>query len=283
MEFEVHPAAAVFPMMSKPELDDLAADIKANGLLHPIILDADGTLIDGRNRLEACRRAKVEPRFEQLNGHDPLAFIVSANLTRRQMTNAQRAMALAMIYPESPRGRGNVDPARKETESGSFSYSLLKEARVILRFSEELAQDVLHRGKTFDAALAEARKAGQERRSHDYQLNELRRLVPDVAAMVEDGRLTLEQGRDQLGQRQQEVRSRVKAGAAALEQIVGVTAQVQVAESLVRITPTELAMIDVSASEFQPLDPIPLRELDDAIEALGRLRQWKLEREEAEA
>ena len=39
-----------------------AADIKANGLVHPIMLDVDGKiLVDGRNRLKACEIAGVEP------------------------------------------------------------------------------------------------------------------------------------------------------------------------------------------------------------------------------
>jgi hypothetical protein len=38
-----------------------------------IVLDADGTWIDGRNRLETCKRAKVEPKFETLNGSDAQA------------------------------------------------------------------------------------------------------------------------------------------------------------------------------------------------------------------
>jgi hypothetical protein len=40
----------------------------------------------------------VEPRFEPLNGRDPVAYIVSANLARRNLTKGQQAMALAMIY-----------------------------------------------------------------------------------------------------------------------------------------------------------------------------------------
>ena len=36
-------------------------------------------LIDRRNRLAACKLAGVEPRFEQLNGRNPIAYIINAN------------------------------------------------------------------------------------------------------------------------------------------------------------------------------------------------------------
>src|SRR4051794_14033069 len=136
-QFDVHPAAAVFPMMSEDELNDLAADIEANGLLHPIVLDHDGqVLIDGRNRLEACYRAGVEPQFRRLNGEDDhLAFIVSANLARRNLTKGQQAAALAMLYPEPKRGRGHQDEARKVLETRSFSRQRLEQARSVLRHS----------------------------------------------------------------------------------------------------------------------------------------------------
>jgi ParB-like chromosome segregation protein Spo0J len=84
-------------MLPGDELAALAADIKQNGLRFPIVLDAEGkTLIDGRNRLKACEIAGVEPRFERLNGEDPKAFIVSANLARRDMSKGQKAIALAI-------------------------------------------------------------------------------------------------------------------------------------------------------------------------------------------
>ncbi len=55
-ELAVHPVAALFPMLSDDELDELAADIKANGLRFPIVHDKEGkTLIDGHNRVEGLR------------------------------------------------------------------------------------------------------------------------------------------------------------------------------------------------------------------------------------
>src|SRR5580765_7417191 len=94
----VHPAAAVFPMLSDDELQDLAEDIKVNGLLHPITLDAEGMLIDGRNRLAACKLAGVEPTFTTLNGHDPVAFILSANIQRRHLSKGQQAAAALLVW-----------------------------------------------------------------------------------------------------------------------------------------------------------------------------------------
>src|SRR3954470_21088768 len=92
----VHPLADLFPLMSEDDLKELAADIKANGQLHPIVIDAEGVLVDGRNRLAACDLVKVEPRFESLNGHDAEALIWSANTRRRHMTKGQTAMIAAM-------------------------------------------------------------------------------------------------------------------------------------------------------------------------------------------
>jgi ParB/Sulfiredoxin domain len=68
----IHPAAELFPLMSPDELRALAEDIKANGLVTPVVLwrDDEGKLIllDGRNRLDAIEMviggpAKVNPWF----------------------------------------------------------------------------------------------------------------------------------------------------------------------------------------------------------------------------
>lgn len=95
-----HPISELFPMMSEADLDALAADIKANGLHHPVTT-LDGEVLDGRNRLEACRRAGVEPRFQEWRGrrdHDSVvAWVVSENLHRRHLNESQRGMVAARL------------------------------------------------------------------------------------------------------------------------------------------------------------------------------------------
>lgn len=87
-----HPAADLFPMLDAGEMGELAEDIKARGLIEAIVLDADGRIIDGRNRLEACAIAGVEPRFIEYMGDDVIGYIISKNLRRRHLNQSQKAL-----------------------------------------------------------------------------------------------------------------------------------------------------------------------------------------------
>lgn len=107
-----HPYAEVFPLLADDELDALAADIKANGQREPIA-KYKGRVLDGRNRFLACQRAKVRPHFRDFKGDDSaaLAFVVSANVHRRHLTESQRAMAAARIATLSQGGDRRSDQA----------------------------------------------------------------------------------------------------------------------------------------------------------------------------
>lgn len=94
----VHPVCDLFPMMDATSLARLAVDITANGLLNPIVVH-DGQIVDGRNRLIACRSVGVEPRFVQWRevypGTMPVErWIWSLNVERRHLTTDQIAWAI---------------------------------------------------------------------------------------------------------------------------------------------------------------------------------------------
>jgi hypothetical protein len=93
---EFHPLADLFPMLEAGAADELAADIRANGL-HQAIVTFEGKILDGRNRYLACLAAGVEPRFKEFAGDDPLGYVVSLNLTRRHLDASQRASIAAKI------------------------------------------------------------------------------------------------------------------------------------------------------------------------------------------
>jgi len=141
---EVHPLAKIFPMMADDELADLAADIRAHGLLHPIVRTVDGrVLIDGRNRLKACEIAGVRPHFADMvrDEDEARGLIESANLQRRHMTGAQRAVAYALMHPETEQGKRN-DLSTKQTSSPKVNRQTLSEAREIIPY-DDLVQRVL--------------------------------------------------------------------------------------------------------------------------------------------
>lgn len=145
----VHPIAALFPMMTDDELQTLAADIKTNGLLQPIIMH-DEQLIDGRNRLAACKLAKIEPTFEPLGDRDPVALILSANVHRRHLSKGQQAMAYAQAYPDDAfkGGRGNK---KVNNDYRPFSPQMVTWARFVLRHAPDLALQVMAGGALKDA------------------------------------------------------------------------------------------------------------------------------------
>lgn len=101
--FTTHPLADLFPMMTDAEIGELADDIRKNGQRQKIVLHRDEagqlSILDGRNRFQACKRADVPMEVEVYGGESTtsalLAFVLSANLHRRQLSTSQRAMVVA--------------------------------------------------------------------------------------------------------------------------------------------------------------------------------------------
>jgi hypothetical protein len=204
---KAHPFADMFPMMPEEELAELAEDIKGHGLIHPIILDAEGQLIDGRNRLAACKLAKVEPRFEKLDGRDPVAYIFSANIGRRHLTKSMQAMLTARMFPESEKGgRGKKTEARNLAETAKFSYRRLNEARAVLRHSPDLADAVIKGTISLDQALEKMNQSKSEESSTESKLAILLERAKDLFDRVQEedrkDKLTLDEAMALLRERE---------------------------------------------------------------------------------
>jgi hypothetical protein len=113
--YDFHPICLLFPRMTDEELQDLAEDLKAKGLLHDIIL-YEGKILDGRNRYIACPMAGVEPRFTEWDGKgSPLQSVISENLVRRHLTSSQKAVIAHDLLPlleKEAKERTRLSPGR---------------------------------------------------------------------------------------------------------------------------------------------------------------------------
>lgn len=94
----VHPYAESFPMLAPEALKAIADDIKSSGQIPKIaVRKSDGMLLDGRNRIAACKLAGVEPEIE-IHDVDELAtlhLIRRLNMHRRHMSPSERGKAAA--------------------------------------------------------------------------------------------------------------------------------------------------------------------------------------------
>ena len=109
-----HEKTNLVPMASGGELEGVTKDIAANGLQNAVVL-FEGKVLDGRNRLLACMKAGVKPRFThfQPNGISATNFVYSQNLHRRQLTVDQRAALAAQLVPQFA-----ADSKRRQAEAG---------------------------------------------------------------------------------------------------------------------------------------------------------------------
>lgn len=193
----VHPAAEVFPMLSDEELGELADDIRANGLHQPIVLDIDGLVIDGRNRLSACNLAGVEPRFEEYDG-DPIAYIWGANVHRRHMNKGQEAAALVVLACFS---ETSLHALEKTT---GVDHTRIAYARTVQQWAPEKLDGVIKGIEALNDAYSEARRRKTAAESAEAQLALLEKSAPDLAEMVRGEQLTLSEALATLEQRRKD-------------------------------------------------------------------------------
>jgi hypothetical protein len=222
-KWKVHPAAEVFPMLPDDELQELATDIKQNGLRESI-KTSDGVLIDGRNRLAACEIANVEPRFEELDGKiDAVAYILSANINRRHLGKGQQAMAVAMIQPEPEKGgRGKLSQIHeglsksdKRTMQNNVSM-----ARTIIKYAPDMADSVRLGAVALNDAydVARVRKAKSE--TSEERLRRLQVSAPDLAAAVVEEKLKLPEAEAVQRKRQEQREGELRSAKDTLQKVV---------------------------------------------------------------
>lgn len=191
---EFHPASQIFPLLGDDELQALADDIRENGLIEPIMLDADGRIVDGRNRKAACTLAGIEPRYATLpDGVSPVSYVISVNLHRRHLTKSQAAIAAAEAEPlfaeyakKRQREHGGTAPGKnKDTQSKNGLSDLprrasddagelfgvgrqyVSDAKSLMQESPDLAEKVKNKELTLQDAKRELKNERQQKQASE--------------------------------------------------------------------------------------------------------------------
>jgi len=171
-KIKYHEAANIFPMMQDIEYKQLCADIKANGLLEPIVM-YENQILDGRNRYEACIEGGVEPQYRQWNGKgNVIDFVVSMNLNRRHLDSGQKAMcALKAEKLLGVQAKARQLAALKQGDSAPVAVNLQQREKG--RAAEQAA-------KMFNVSASSV-----------YHAKKLKANAPDLAQKVRAGEITL--------------------------------------------------------------------------------------------
>lgn len=123
-----HPLSAAFPSMHQLDHLALTADIRRRGQLNNISL-FQGMVLDGWHRYKSCLELGIAPVFSWLpDGTDPIAFVISGNLLRRNLNGTQRAAAVLGCHDWAQVGANQHEGCKQGLQA--TASEMAREARV---------------------------------------------------------------------------------------------------------------------------------------------------------
>lgn len=186
LNLKVHPAAKLMPLLKGDELDELIEDIRQNGQRHPVVV-YQGQVLDGRNRLEACRRLKLEPKTVEWvsMGTSPTSFVVSTNIARRHLTPSQKAAIAAELEPLFA-----AEAKARQRAAGGDKRSAAAKGR-------KAESGAKKKGERRPAAADAAKVTGASTRSVE-RAAAVKKADPELFAKLKDGDVTVKQAERQI-------------------------------------------------------------------------------------
>jgi hypothetical protein len=152
---------------------------------------------DGHNRLKACDKAKVGPRFEDFKGTEEAAraLVISLNMHRRDLTPAQRAIVAARFWMANADGKPG--PKRSlETPTNSvnaIAKQFATSGKSVLQARDLLAEadDLVERVSAGSMFLSDATKELAERRAAIAEEKRQLERTEAYRDLIESGKMTL--------------------------------------------------------------------------------------------
>jgi len=205
---EFHPVANVFPLLEGDQFTALVEDIQTNGLHDSIVLH-DGRIVDGRNRYRACQESGVTPRYQEWDRQGSLvAFVLSKNLYRRQLTAAQRSAVAVDLLPlleeegrermaQGGRGGTRLRQEGDAMKKGSQDAMTAVETRPVEAL-EEGSELIHYLPPTPEQAAKSTQHAGHLTGVNERYVSyakKVKRQAPDAFEALRAGTITMHQAR----------------------------------------------------------------------------------------
>lgn len=184
-----HPAAELFPMLGDEQLTELAADIRARGLVEPIVsLEVDGEvlILDGRNRYRASLIAGVEPRVLAWDGTggSPVGYVLAKNIHRRHLSPSQRAAIAVDLLPL-------LEAEARERQVAAAAATNARAHLALVEAVPEPSSEPIVRGRSRDIAAAALSVSGRS----VGDAKAIAEAAPEVLVEVRSGNLSIPEGR----------------------------------------------------------------------------------------
>jgi len=173
--FKQHPLGKLFPPIGLEQTNNLAEDIKANGLANPITI-FEGKILDGWNRYRVCKAWDIPLKTVEYKGDAPALFVISQNIHRRHLSTTQR-VTLAKKLLEAEEIRAAKRRASKPGRKVSLPPMGGNEKRSANTAAAKVAKAVGVSARSVERAKAIDKKA-----------------VPEVVGAVESGAMSLREG-----------------------------------------------------------------------------------------
>ena len=138
----------LLPPLTEDEYSQLESDIKAHGVLSPIIA-WNGFIIDGHNRYEICCKNSIAlPEIKSLefaNKSDAMDWIINHQTGRRNLTKSQLVKAYASVEEQLKREakeRQSAGGGDKKSDKAKSVSSNLNEPIKPIRSASEVAKKI---------------------------------------------------------------------------------------------------------------------------------------------
>ncbi|MGB9791751.1 MAG: ParB N-terminal domain-containing protein [Thermacetogeniaceae bacterium] len=166
---------------------ELVEDIKQNGIINPLVVTPDYTVLAGHLRLEAAREAGLTHVPVVIRDVDPesdeaVSMLIRDNLLRRHLNDVQIARLIRKLKEEYGIRRGGYREPDMEEIRKSKGHS------VLLTNYEEPDMEEIGVSKGQNALLKVANMMGVSER-HVKRLDKINDLIPELQELVSTGKL----------------------------------------------------------------------------------------------